>query len=521
MRNFTSKAAAALFGMMMLAANANAQMVISKVYYSGTKTIADNKNYTGAPEYIELHNNTDKEVDIAGYYIGLVESEGSTGAYLLKDQTNNDVKLKQIYQIPAETSFKVAPWGTVVLAANAIDHSTVAVGGQDLSKADFEFGGQKTGDNPDVPNLVLKYSYVSTMPNLNLANGGDAGVLLINKTNGDKYITLDDESKFVFPNGKDKGNKYYNFNAYYAMDAVEILKTKKNNDTGKYEIDPDRKRICTTKDKGYVPVPDDLSMNRDAYVAYRKTAINNDGKIYLYDTENSCEDFAVSNTIGVKAYDAEPAGTTELTVTIPESGYLPFNADSYFFTEKGVHVTYITPDKTNKVLKYTDTEGHTKVFNNSAYMLIGAPGEHKVFYTKANRNMATAGNDYWIADGEEKYADGVLTITTKERYPMKFVNEKGNVRFVRDMKDNNPQTLKIDLATEGRFYITLNYLNEEETMIPWGGVKPEDITTAISSAVVNTPNADNAVYNLQGVRMNAASLPAGIYIQGGKKYVVK
>lgn len=517
MRNFTSKAAAALFGMMMLAANANAQMVISKVFYSGTKT-TENKNYNGKPEYIELHNNSDKEVDIAGYYIGLVESESGTGAYLAADQTNNDVKLKQVFQFP-ETSYVVPAWGNVVIAANAIDHTATAVDVPDLSKADFKFGGVE-GD-ADVPALTLKYTYSASVTFFNITNGGDASIILINKSNGDKHLKFGDETALVYANGKEKGNQYLNFNAYYALDAVEIIKAKKNADTGLYEVDATRKRIKDSWDKGYVPVPGDASMLRDGYIAYRKTALNNDGKLYLYDTQNSCEDFAVAKGLAIYGYDNAPAGTTELTVTIPESGYLPFNAENYFFTEKGIHVTYITPDKANKVLKYVDTEGQAKVFNNSAYMLIGAPGEHKVFYTKADRNMATSGNDYWIADGDEKYADGVLTITTKERYPMKFVNEKSNVRFVRDMKDNNPQTLKIDLATEGRFYINLNYLNEDETTIPWGGIKPEDITTAISSAVADVPASDNAVYNLQGVRMNAASLPAGIYIQGGKKYVVK
>ena len=34
-------------------------------------------------------------------------------------------------------------------------------------------------------------------------------------------------------------------------------------------------------------------------------------------------------------------------------------------------------------------------------------------------------------------------------------------------------------------------------------------------------HVDNAVYNLQGVRMNADSLPRGIYIKNGKKIVIR
>ena len=38
----------------------------------------------------------------------------------------------------------------------------------------------------------------------------------------------------------------------------------------------------------------------------------------------------------------------------------------------------------------------------------------------------------------------------------------------------------------------------------------------------NGLNADSPIYNLQGVRMtNTDNLPTGIYIRGGKKFVVK
>lgn len=46
--------------------------------------------------------------------------------------------------------------------------------------------------------------------------------------------------------------------------------------------------------------------------------------------------------------------------------------------------------------------------------------------------------------------------------------------------------------------------------------------TGIESFKANvTATSDNNVYNLQGIRMNSDSLPAGIYIKNGKKFVVK
>ena len=47
-------------------------------------------------------------------------------------------------------------------------------------------------------------------------------------------------------------------------------------------------------------------------------------------------------------------------------------------------------------------------------------------------------------------------------------------------------------------------------------------TTGVENVEVSVAaNKDAHVYNLQGVRMNAENLPAGIYIKGGKKFVVK
>lgn len=489
------------------------QMVISKVFYAGTTQKGSTKNYTGGEEYIELHNNTGKAVDIAGMYIALVESESSTGAYLAKDRTNNEVKLKQVFQIPEDKAVEVAPWGTVVLAACAIDHSSAAENGADLSKADFEFGGM-ANDNPDVPNLNLIYSFNANTKAVNLTNGGDASLLIVSKKNGDKYLKDYSEESLVFPNGKTSGSKYLPFNAYYSMDAVDILKTTLTD--GIYAPNPDRKRISEGQDKGFVKA--DQKMNKDGYIAYRKTALNHNGDLYLFDTGDSREDFAISNTIAVKEYDKTESGVTEVKVTIPESGYLPFKAEKYFFTEKGLYTCYV--NISGGAVKFISQPGDSVIASNSAYVLVGAPGEHTVKYTTANRTVATAGIDYWIEDGNEYYSNGEFIYTgTTKYYPMKFVNEKGNARFVRDLVGDNPKSMKIDIEKEGRFYIKLNYFNEEETVIKWGGITPEEVATGIST--VTSKPASDAVFTLQGVRVSADKLSRGAYIKNGKKFLVK
>lgn len=53
-------------------------------------------------------------------------------------------------------------------------------------------------------------------------------------------------------------------------------------------------------------------------------------------------------------------------------------------------------------------------------------------------------------------------------------------------------------------------------------VELPDTTTGIGSVNVDKHNnANNAVYNLKGQRVNGKSLPKGIYIKNGKKFMVK
>ena len=53
-------------------------------------------------------------------------------------------------------------------------------------------------------------------------------------------------------------------------------------------------------------------------------------------------------------------------------------------------------------------------------------------------------------------------------------------------------------------------------------VELPDTTTGIGSVNVDKHNnANNAVYNLQGQRVDGKSLPKGIYIKNGKKFMVK
>lgn len=103
------------------------------------------------------------------------------------------------------------------------------------------------------------------------------------------------------------------------------------------------------------------------------------------------------------------------------------------------------------------------------------------------------------------------------------------------MKDGSVYYYKLAINKEGKvgFYwgadnggaFTMTkpstaYLTVPQTMNVQGFVLnlEEGETTGIATVVTNE---DAPIYNLQGIRMNGKNLPKGIYIQGGKKFMVK
>lgn len=518
MNIFTSIKSLALTAALTVAIHAGAakkptgDIVISKVFYAGTTKAGTTKNYTGGEEYLELHNNSGTEYDLAGMYIGLLESEGSTGAYLAGTLGGNMVALKQVFQIPTDREWLIQPYGTIVIAASAMNHAAEAQDGPDLSAATLEFGNE-TYDNPAVPNLTLVYTFNAKTTKVNLTNGGDAGLVLISQKNGDKYVRANDAASLVYANGKTTGSQYLKFNAYYAMDRVEILKT-----TGEdSKIDAARKRFTESNDKGYVPA-DGHKMNKDGYVAYRKTALNHAGKHkILYKTGDSSTDWQVSDAIQPLAYDDAPAGTTAFTVDIPESGFLPFNAQEKFYTAPGLYVGYVNASQV-----CTAMPGDSAIYNNSPYLLIGAPGEHTVYYTQAQRNIATAGIQNWLLPDDNFYnaaAHEYVYTGNANRYPLKFVAEKGNVRFVADMVNGNPKSMKIDLDTESPLYIRLT---TTATELKWTGITPAEVVATAIGTVPTTATASHtaaatAIYSLAGQQVDAAY--KGIVVRNGRKHI--
>jgi hypothetical protein len=272
----------------------NRSLVIGKIYYAGSKD-KNNKNYV-AGQYLELYNQSDEPVNVAGLYIGFVESN-STPAYTLEqlDEKFEDsvVICKQVFRIPNDNPHVIEPGKSVVITNSAINHTVNAEHEKNLLTADFEAKDEsgKTINNPDVPALKLIYSSFAAISKINFINGGPNGVIIF-KT--DDNIA---EIEPIYSYGKTKGNMWLPIPKKYVIDGVDILKY---NTKG---VNIGTKHLYNDIDGGYATISAVNGYN--AEVLYRKTSTRKgkSGQKILQDTNNSTNDFKISTTINIREYD--------------------------------------------------------------------------------------------------------------------------------------------------------------------------------------------------------------------------
>lgn len=272
----------------------NRDILIGKIYYAGSK---DNNNRTYMPgKYLELYNNGNSAVDVAGYYIGLIEAE-SKQAYTLDNLheafADSVVLAKQIFRIPANKPFPVQPGGTVLIVNSATDHTYEKDMESDLSDADFEAKDMsgRTQNNPATPALELIYTMYPSISNMNLIQSGPCAVVIFHT---DEQIA---DWQLTYPYGKTAGSQWKLVPKRLIIDGVEALANKV---TG---IDVSTKRLYADIDAGYTYI--EARSGWTGEVVYRRTADKRgaDGHKMLVDTNNSSNDFHVSTTIKPRQYD--------------------------------------------------------------------------------------------------------------------------------------------------------------------------------------------------------------------------
>lgn len=264
-------------------------LLISKVYYSGTK---DNmsRNYT-TDSYVEIFNNSEDVQYLDGKYLALAESV-SPAAYPAKDNPDS-IYLRQCCRFPGTgAGYPVQPGASVVIAAkSARDHRADAETSIDLSGADFEVKVIDGSGNPDVPMLPFIHNS-TTVQSLNLLNGGPNAVIL--------FETDEDVSAWpkVYQKGKTSGELFLRMHKKWVTDGVECLKKPAQSDP-----DVNTKRLQDEIDAGYVVISSVNGYNHES--VERKVSRSTDGRYYLTDTNNSSADFVVLTDPTPRKYDKE------------------------------------------------------------------------------------------------------------------------------------------------------------------------------------------------------------------------
>ena len=268
-------------------------IVISKIASAGSKDF-NNRNYM-AGKYLELYNQADDSVDVSGLYIGLLDSSNPqpfTLDNLHELYADSAIVVKQVFRIPAEKPFMLAPGATVLLTNSAIDHTTVGELEPNLLDADFEAKDVtgNTQNNPATPALITAWSAYSANATMNLVQGGPCGVVIFRT---DEAIT---EWPLTYAYGKTSGQQYLLVPKRVVLDGVDYLKNKA---TG---VDVTSKRLYPEIDASYTHI--NAASGWTGEVVYRRTAsIAADGHKILMDTNNSLNDFKVSTTIKPRQYD--------------------------------------------------------------------------------------------------------------------------------------------------------------------------------------------------------------------------
>lgn len=168
------------------------------------------------------------------------------------------------------------------------------------------------------------------------------------------------------------------------------------------------------------------------------------------------------------------------------------------------------------VEKLDAVNGNTVNFADATSIEAGVP--YLIKPTVAGTTYTFNGKDV-IADAPK--TEGNADVTFQGIYSPTDITNGGTVKAAGVTEDGKVLFVNADSKTKAfRCFFTLN---DNATISPaMLKISIKGVETAINSIVMGNSNAaDNAIYNLQGQRVNGNSLTKGIYIKNGKKFAVK
>lgn len=168
------------------------------------------------------------------------------------------------------------------------------------------------------------------------------------------------------------------------------------------------------------------------------------------------------------------------------------------------------------VEKFDAVNGNTVNFANATSIEAGVPYLIK---------PTVAGTTYTF-NGKEVSADtpkveGNADVTFKGIYSPTDITNNGTVKAAGVTEGG--KVLFVNPGSKTKAFRCFFTISDNASITPaMLKISIKGVETAINSIVMDNSNAtDNAVYNLQGQRVNGNSLTKGIYIKNGKKFAVK
>lgn len=279
-------------------------LVISRIYCNGTKK--NNGKIMNMPKYYEIFNNTDAVQYLDGLCIALAHGNTtSTNPCALYQAYKDTTFCYGIVRIPGkqgDNKVALQPGKSCVIAWNAsnfiIPEDTAEGAGDkctmncDLTGADFEIESAATswknyGDNVNVPNLTEVFC---VNPNAGF-NSMNQAVLIFYATEEEiaQWKTAADESSYTI-----SSQKLWMAKAVCNSIILDAVETVKAGDSTKQQ-----KRIPDVLDASFVEAGNNLGVVFNRKLQY----LAEDGRMVLQDTNNSANDFVVTESKDSENYD--------------------------------------------------------------------------------------------------------------------------------------------------------------------------------------------------------------------------
>ena len=168
------------------------------------------------------------------------------------------------------------------------------------------------------------------------------------------------------------------------------------------------------------------------------------------------------------------------------------------------------------VEKFDAVNGNTVNFADATSIEAGVP--YLIKPTVAGTTYTFNGKDV-IADAPK--TKGNADVTFQGIYSPTDITNNGSVKAAGVTEDG--KVLFVNAGSQTKAFRCFFTISDNASITPaMLKISIKGVETAINSIVMDNSNTtDNAIYNLQGQRVNGNSLTKGIYIKNGKKFAVK